>query len=95
MNEENSQQQNRGAYTSQEQKDTASGSQAMSEVQELKGEIIEIGNANKSLIIKDEKGQRHSFSKFKEEDMLKGLSKGDFVKVAVENGTVVSLEKID
>ena len=39
----------------------------MSEEQELKGEITEIGNANKSLLtIKDEKGQRHSFTKFEE-----------------------------
>ena len=94
MNEENSQQQHRDAYHSQEQSYTASDRQSMSEEQELKGEITEIGNANKSLTIKDEKGLRHSFSKFEEEDILKGLSKGDFVKVAVENGTVVSLEKI-
>jgi LysM repeat protein len=95
MNEEAPQQQSQDTYTRQEQSDKASENQSMSEEQELKGEITEIGNDNQTFTIRDENGQRHSFSKFEEEDMLKGLSKGDFVKVAVEDGTVVSLEKVD
>jgi hypothetical protein len=37
----------------------------------------------------------HSFSKFEDEKVLEGVSVGDFVKVEIEDGTVISLEKVD
>jgi len=71
------------------------GSQPMNQEQELKGEIIEIGAQNNSLSLKDKQGMTHSFTKFDDEDMLVGVTVGDFVRVEIEDGTVVSLEKID
>src|SRR3990167_4523203 len=73
--------------------DSARDNQPMN--QELKGEIIEIGTRNDSLSLKDERGMTHSFTKFDDEGMLEGVTVGDFVKVEIEDGTVISLEKID
>lgn len=69
--------------------------QPMDQEQELKGEITEIGTENNSLSLKDEQGMTHSFTKFDDEDMLEGVTVGDFVKVEIEHGTVISLEKVD
>jgi LysM repeat protein len=63
--------------------------------QELKGEITEIGSENDSFSVKDEQGMTHSFTKIEDKDMLEEVSIGDFVKLEIENGTVVSLEKVD
>ena len=75
--------------------DRARDNQSMNQEQELKGEIIEIGAQNDSLSLKDKQGMTHSFTKFDDEDMLEGVTVGDFVKVEIEDGTVISLEKID
>ncbi len=69
--------------------------QPMSHEQELKGEITAIRAEKDILSLKDERGITHSLTRFEEEGMLEGLAVGDFVKVEIENGTVVSLEKID
>lgn len=69
--------------------------QPMDQEQELKGEITEIGTENDSLSLKDEQGMTHSFTKFEDEKVLEGVSVGDFVKVEIEDGTVISLEKVD
>jgi len=63
--------------------------------QELKGEITEIGSENNSFSVKDEQGLTHSFTKLEDKDMLEQISVGDFVKIEIENGTVVSLEKVE
>jgi len=63
--------------------------------QELKGEITEIGSEKDSFSVKDEQGMTHSFTKIEDKDMLEEVSIGDFVKLEIENGTVVSLEKVD
>ena len=69
--------------------------QPMDQEQELKGEITEIGTQKDSLSLKDEQGMTHSFTKFEDEKVLEGVSVGDFVKVEIEDGTVISLEKVD
>ncbi len=69
--------------------------QPMDQEQELKGEITEIGTQNDSLSLKDEQGMTHSFTKFEDEKVLEGVSVGDFVKVEIEDGTIISLEKVD
>jgi hypothetical protein len=63
--------------------------------QELKGEITEIGSHNDSFSVKDAQGLTHSFTKLEDTDMLEQISVGDFVKIQIENGTVVSLEKVE
>ena len=63
--------------------------------QELKGEITEIGSEKDRFSVKDEQGMTHSFTKIEDKDMLEEVSIGDFVKLEIENGTVVSLEKVD
>ena len=75
--------------------DSAQDNQPMNQEQELKGEITEIGTQNDSLSLKDEQGMTHSFTKFEDEKVLEGVSVGDFVKVEIEDGTVISLEKVD
>jgi len=75
--------------------DSAQDEQPMDQEQELKGEITEIDVQNDSLSLKDEQGMTHSFSKFEDEKVLEGVSVGDFVKVEIEDGTVISLEKVD
>ena len=75
--------------------DRARDNQPMNQEQELKGEITEIGTRNDSLSLKDERGMTHSFTKFEDEKVLEGVTVGDFVKVEIEDGTVISLEKID
>lgn len=75
--------------------DTARDDQPMNQQQELKGEITEIDAQNDSLSLKDEQGMTHSFTKFEDEKVLEGVSVGDFVKVEIEDGTVISLEKVD
>ncbi|MGH7891727.1 MAG: LysM peptidoglycan-binding domain-containing protein [Thermodesulfobacteriota bacterium] len=74
---------------------SAQDNKPMNQEQELKGEITEIGTENNSLSLKDEQGMTHSFTKFDDEDMLEGVTVGDFVKVEIEHGTVISLEKVD
>ncbi len=74
---------------------TARDNQPTSQEQELNGEITEIDVQNDSLSLKDEQGMTHSFSKFEDEKILEGVSVGDFVKVEIEDGTVISLEKVD
>lgn len=73
----------------------ARDSQPMNEEQELKGEITEIDAESDSFSLKDEQGMTHLFTKLEDEDILDEVSVGDFVKVEIENGTVVSLEKVD
>jgi len=76
-------------------RDDQPDNQPMDQEQELKGEITEIDVQNESLSLKDEQGMTHSFSKFEDEKILEGVSVGDFVKVEIEDGTVISLEKVD
>jgi LysM repeat protein len=104
-NEEISQEQDIAAETSAKDTESGSGdmtesekpedSQPMNQEQELKGEITEISPENDSLSLKDEQGMTHSFNKFEDETMLEGVTVGDFVKLEIEDGTVVSLEKVD
>lgn len=75
--------------------DKAQDNQPMNQEQELKGEITEIDSQKDSLSLKDEQGMTHSFTKFEDEKVLEGVSVGDFVKVEIEDGTVISLEKVD
>jgi len=87
-----------GAKTSEEDEamSKAQNEQSMDQTQqELKGEITEIGTENNSFSVKDEQGLTHSFTKLEDRDMLEEVSVGDFVKIEIENGTVVSLEKVD
>lgn len=73
-----------------------SGEQSMDQTQqELKGEITEIGSQKESFSVKDEQGMTHSFTKLEDQDMLEQITVGDFVKIQIENGTVVSLEKVE
>jgi LysM repeat protein len=105
QNEEIAPEQDAAAETSAKDTEAGSGdmmesekpqdSQPMNEEQELKGEITEISPDNDRLSLKDEQGMTHSFTKFEDETMLEGVTVGDFVKLEIENGTVVSLEKVD
>ena len=61
---------------------------------EMKGEVTEIASGNDSLTITDENGASHSL-KLEDSEMLDGVSVGDFVKVELEGGTVISLEKVE
>jgi LysM repeat protein len=67
---------------------------ALSEEQEIRGEITEIASGNESLTLKDENGMTHNL-KLEDEQVADGISVGDFVKAEIEGGTVVSLEKVD
>jgi hypothetical protein len=71
-----------------------SESDKAAEEQNIKGEITQIGAKNDSLMLKEENGQTHSL-KLQDEEVLKGIAVGDFVIAEVENGTVISLEKVD
>lgn len=62
---------------------------------ELKGEITEIGTESDSFSLRDEQGMTHLFTKLEDDEILEEVSVGDFVKVEIEDGTVVSLEKVD
>jgi LysM repeat protein len=105
QNEESAQAQDAAAETSASKSEDSSGdmtdsektqdSQPMNEEQQLKGEITEISPENDSLSLKDEQGMTHSFTKFEDENMLEGVTVGDFVKLEIEDGTVISLEKVD
>ncbi|MEW6145763.1 MAG: LysM domain-containing protein [Thermodesulfobacteriota bacterium] len=104
-NEEISQEQDIAAETSAKDAESGSGdmtesekpedSQPMNREQELKGEITEISPDNDKLSLKDEQGMTHSFTKFEDDTMLEGVTVGDFVKLEIENGTVISLEKVE
>jgi len=61
---------------------------------EMKGEVTEIASGNESLTLTDENGDSHSL-KLEDSDMLEGVSVGDFVKVEIDGGTVISLEKVE
>jgi LysM repeat protein len=61
---------------------------------EMKGEVTEIATGNESLTITDENGDSHSL-KLEDSEMLDGVSVGDFVKVEIDGGTVISLEKVE
>jgi len=61
---------------------------------EMKGEVTEIASGNDSLTITDENGASHSL-KLEDTEMLNGVSVGDFVKVELDGGTVISLEKVE
>lgn len=74
--------------------DAMSESDKAAEEQNIKGEITQIGAKNDSLMLKEENGQTHSL-KLQDEEVLKGIAVGDFVIAEVENGTVISLEKVD
>ena len=74
--------------------DAMSESDKTAEEQNIKGEITQIGAKNDSLMLKEENGQTHSL-KLQDEEVLKGVAVGDFVIAEVENGTVISLEKVD
>lgn len=105
QHEETAQQEDTAAETSASKSEDSSSdmtdsdrtqdNQPMDQEQELKGEITEIDVQNDSLSLKDEQGMTHSFSKFEDEKVLEGVSVGDFVKVEIEDGTVISLEKVD
>jgi LysM repeat protein len=86
-----------GAKTGEEDTmNKAQNEQTMDQTQqELKGEITEIGSHNDSFSVKDDQGLTHSFTKLEDKDLLEQISVGDFVKIQIENGTVVSLEKVE
>ena len=67
---------------------------ALSEEQEIRGEITEIASGNDSLTIKDENGMTHDL-KLEDEQVADGVAVGDFVKAEIDGGTVVSLKKVD
>lgn len=82
--------------TMSEPQSEQSGEQSMDQTQqELKGEITAIDSHKDSFTVKDEQGLTHSFTKLEDKDMLEQISVGDFVKIQIENGTVVSLEKVE
>lgn len=76
------------AYTGQ------NADESMNWESEMKGEVTEIASGNESLTITDENGASHSL-KLEDTEMLDGVSVGDFVKVELEGGTVISLEKVE
>lgn len=67
---------------------------ALSEDQEIRGEITEIASGNESLTIKDENGMTHNL-KLEDQQVADGIAVGDFVKAEIDGGTVISLEKVD
>jgi hypothetical protein len=67
---------------------------ALSEEQEIRGEIMEIASGNDSLTIKDENGMTHDL-KLEDEQVADDVAVGDFVKAEIDGGTVVSLKKVD
>ena len=67
---------------------------ALSEEQEIRGEITEIASGNESLTIKDENGMTHNL-KLEDQQVADGIAVGDFVKAEIDGGTVISLEKVD
>ena len=67
---------------------------ALSEDQEIRGEITEIASGNESLTIKDENGMTHNL-KLEDQKVADGVAVGDFVKAEIDGGTVTSLEKVD
>lgn len=105
LNEESAQEEDAASETSAIKSEESSGdmtdsertrdSQAINEEQELKGEITEIDAESDSFSLKDEQGMTHFFTKLEDDDILEEVSVGDFVKVEIENGTVVSMEKVD
>ena len=76
------------------QSDPAQDGPALSEEQEIRGEITEIASGNDSLTIKDENGMTHDL-KLEDEQVADGVAVGDFVKAEIDGGTVVSLKKVD
>jgi len=67
---------------------------AIDQQQEIRGEITEIASGNESVTLKDEHGMTHNL-KLEDQDVVDGVSVGDFVKAELEGGTVISLEKVD
>jgi LysM repeat protein len=67
---------------------------AIDQQQEIRGEITEIASGNESVTLKDEQGMTHNL-KLEDQDVVDGVSVGDFVKAELEGGTVISLEKVD
>ncbi len=76
------------AYTKQD------AAKASDQEVEIKGEVNQIDLGNDGFTLTDENGASHSL-KLEDSDMLEGVSVGDFVKVEIEDGTVVSLEKVE
>jgi len=67
---------------------------ALDQQQEIRGEITEIASGNESVTLKDEQGMTHNL-KLEDQQVVDGVSVGDFVKAEIEGGTVISLEKVD
>ncbi len=67
---------------------------ALDQQQEIRGEITEIASGSESVTLKDEQGMTHNL-KLEDQDVVDGVSVGDFVKAELEGGTVISLEKVD
>ena len=74
--------------------DTMNESDKAAQEQNIKGEITQIGTEKDSLMLKEDNGQTHSL-KLQDDQVLQGVTVGDFVIAKVENGTVISLEKVD
>lgn len=74
--------------------DAMSESDKAAQEQNIKGEITQIGTEKDSLMLKEDNGRTHSL-KLQDEQVLQGVTVGDFVIAKVENGTVISLEKVD
>lgn len=72
----------------------AQNDSALDQQQEIRGEITEIASGNESVTLKDEQGMTHNL-KLEDQGIVDGVSVGDFVKAEIEDGTVVSLEKVD
>lgn len=80
-----------------EQEQTYSGQvtdESMKSEVEMKGEVTEIASGNDGLTLIDENGASYSL-KLEDSEMLEGVSVGDFVKVEIDGGKVISLEKVE
>ena len=81
-------------FQSDSEQNPADTGPALSEEQEIRGEITEIASGNESLTIKDENGMTHNL-KLEDQKVADGVAVGDFVKAEIDGGTVTSLEKVD
>lgn len=81
-------------FESDSAQNPAENDPALSEEQEIRGEITEIASGNESLTIKDENGMTHNL-KLDDQKVADGIAVGDFVKAEIDGGTVISLEKVD